>query len=333
MTRKVLVTGADGFIGSHLVESLLDNGYEVKPFCFYNSSGSWGWLEELCDEKSKELDVFLGDIRDPVCVKEAMKGCDMVFHLAALIGIPYSYIAARSYIETNIIGTLNVLEAAKDLGVSKIIHTSTSETYGTAQSVPINEKHPLSGQSPYSASKIGADQIALSFWHSFNIPVTVIRPFNTFGPRQSNRAVIPTIISQIASGAKKIELGSLSPTRDFTYVLDTCSAYIAIANSNKVTGKVINAASNFEISIGDTASLIASLMQSKVDLCTDSKRIRPINSEVNRLYGDNSLIKDLTDWQPKFSGKNGFNNGLKKTIEWFQKPYNLSKYKHNIYSI
>ena len=265
MNNKILVTGADGFIGSHLVEMLVKKGFKVKAFCFYNSYGSWGWLDTLDDDLKKELEVVLGDIRDPQMVRNAMKNCSHVYHLAALIAIPYSYHAPASYIDTNIHGTLNIVQAARDFGLEKVIHTSTSETYGSAQFVPINENHPLVGQSPYAASKIGADQIALSFWRSFNTPITVLRPFNTYGPRQSARAVIPTIISQIASGQEKIKLGSVTPTRDFNFVTDTCKAFISVGESKDTLGKVINVASNFEISIGELAGLIAEVMNTKID--------------------------------------------------------------------
>lgn len=331
--KKVLVTGADGFIGSHLVEMLINKGFRVRALCCYNSQGSWGWLDTLPNELKKELDVQLGDIRDPQFIKNVMNGCSEVYHLAALIAIPYSYIAPSSYIDTNIHGTLNVLQAAKDLEIEKVIHTSTSETYGSAQFVPINENHPLVGQSPYAASKIGADQIALSFWHSFRLPVTVLRPFNTYGPRQSNRAVIPTIITQIASGERLIKLGSTNPTRDFNFVLDTCNAFLAVAKSKKTIGKVINAASNFEISIGQTARLIAETMNVDIEIDKENRRIRPKGSEVNRLFGDNSLIKSLTDWEPQYSGVNGFKEGLRITSEWFVSPENLQKYKTNDYVI
>jgi len=331
--KNILVTGADGFIGSHLVESLLIKGYKVKAFCFYNSNGSRGWLDTISSDVGSNVDFVLGDIRDANCVKEAMRGCDLVYHLAALIAIPYSYRAPSSYIDTNIHGTLNVVQAARDIGVERVVHTSTSEVYGTAEFVPITEKHPLVGQSPYSASKIGADQIALSYWRSFSTPISIIRPFNTYGPRQSNRAVIPTIISQIASGSREIKLGSLIPTRDFNYVKDTCDAFIEIASSPETIGRVINAASNFEISIGDTAKLIASLMNSDLPLVSDVNRTRPEKSEVNRLFGDNSLLKELTGWKPKFSGIEGFKRGLTKTIEWFQDEKNLAKYRPNEYLI
>ena len=331
--KKILVTGADGFIGSHLVEKLIDLNYEVKAFCIYNSQGSWGWLDSINQSKKEYLDVFLGDIRDSICVKEAMRNCDTVFHLAALISIPYSYISPKSYIDTNINGTLNIVQAARELGIKRIIHTSTSETYGNAQYVPINEEHPLVGQSPYAASKIGADQIALSYWRSFNTPISVLRPFNTYGPRQSARAVIPTIISQIASGKKIIKLGALTPTRDFNYVEDTCSAFIELAKCKKAIGKVINAASNFEISIGDTARLIGELMNVDIEIIEEEKRLRPSNSELIRLFGDNTKIKSMTNWAPKYSGLNGFKNGLKNTIDWFIEPKNLTFYNPQKYQV
>jgi len=323
---KVLVTGADGFIGSHLVEKLIEKNYKVKAFCIYNSNGSKGWLETLPIEITSEIDFFLGDIRDANCVKEAMKDCTHVLHLAALIAIPYSYVAPSSYIDTNVHGTLNILQAAKDLNIKQVIHTSTSETYGTAQFVPIDESHPLVGQSPYSASKIAADQIATSFWKSFNTPVTILRPFNTYGPRQSNRAVIPTIITQIASGQKEIKLGKISPTRDFNFVSDTCSAFINLLDNEKVIGKIINSASNFEVSIKDTALLIAKIMNVEIAIKSEENRLRPENSEVERLFGDNTLLKKLTEWEPEFGDLNGFEKGLKITIDWFTNPSNLAKY-------
>ena len=330
---RILVTGADGFIGSHLVETLLKNGHQVRAFCMYNSHGSWGWLDSLPKTSKKELEVVLGDIRDSQCVREAMHDCKQVFHLAALIAIPYSYIAPSSYIDTNIHGTLNVVQAARDLNIQRVVHTSTSETYGTAQFVPITEDHPLVGQSPYAASKIGADQIALSYWRSFETPIAVLRPFNTYGPRQSARAVIPTIISQIATGKHQLHLGSLTPTRDFNYVSDTCDAFLAVAESSEAIGKVINAASNFEISIGHTARLIAEVMNAEVEIITDEERLRPEASEVNRLYGDNSLLRKLTNWQPTYGGIQGFRRGLEKTAEWFMDPSNLALYRPGSYVI
>ncbi|MED4461189.1 NAD-dependent 4,6-dehydratase LegB [Metabacillus fastidiosus] len=330
---KVLVTGADGFIGSHLTESLVRQGYDVRAFVYYNSFNSWGWLDSTVEDVKKNLDVFAGDIRDPYGVKEAMKGCDIVLHLASLIAIPYSYHSPETYVDTNIKGTLNVLQAARDLGVSKVIHTSTSEVYGTAQYVPINEDHPLQGQSPYSASKIGADQMALSFYRSFETPVAVIRPFNTYGPRQSARAVIPTIITQLASGKEKIKLGALSPTRDFNYIQDTVSGFISIMNSNRSIGEVINIGSNYEISIGKTAEVIAEVMNKKIEIETDEVRLRPDKSEVERLWADNQKAKGLLDWEPSYGGLEGFKRGIKETVNWFSDPVNLSQYKADVYNI
>ena len=325
-TMKVFVTGAEGFIGSHLVESLIDKGYEVTALCLYNSFGSYGWLDTIPKDKKSNLNIVLGDIRDSLSIKEGMKGSEIVFHLAALIAIPYSYVAPSSYVDTNVKGTLNVLQVARELEVPRIIHTSTSETYGSAQYVPINESHPLNAQSPYAASKIGADQMALSFWKTFSLPVTVLRPFNTYGPRQSNRAVIPQIITQIAKKKNKLKLGSLLPTRDFNFVKDTCEAFIATANSEKTIGEVINSASNFEISIGKTAKIISEIMNSSIEIESDAERIRPETSEVNRLYGCNQKIISLTNWQPKYCGLNGFKKGLEITIEWFLDPNNLELY-------
>tara|TARA_B100002051_G_scaffold268903_1_gene299413 strand:- start:277 stop:1272 length:996 start_codon:yes stop_codon:yes gene_type:complete len=325
--KKIFVTGADGFIGSHLVELLVEEGFDVTALCIYNSSGSWGWLENISPLTKKEIKVILGDVRDPLCVKQAMKGCDTVFHLAALIAIPYSYEAPSSYIDTNIHGTLNVLQAARDLDIRKLVHTSTSETYGTAQFVPITEDHPLIGQSPYSASKIGADQMAISYWKSFELPVTILRPFNTYGPRQSNRAVIPQIITQIAKGKNQIKLGALTPTRDFNFVADTCKAFLAVARSNNTVGEIINSASNFEISIEKTALLISELMNHSVEIVSEEKRKRPLNSEVNRLFGSNKKIFSLTDWNLEYGGIEGFKKGLKITIDWFTNSNNLSLYK------
>ena len=331
--KKVLVTGADGFIGSHLVELLFKKGYEVKAFCFYNSNNSYGWIDDLDESIKNNIEIILGDIRDFMSVKDAMRGCNMVFHLAALIAIPYSYIAPKSYIDTNITGTLNVVQSARELNLEKVIHTSTSETYGSAQFVPIDETHPLVGQSPYAASKIGADQIALSYWRSFDTPISVIRPFNTYGPRQSARAVIPTIITQIVAGKRDIKLGAITPTRDFNYVEDTCKAFIAIAESKKSIGKVINSASNFEISIGDTVKLITEIMNVDVNIITDEERLRPNKSEVNRLFGENSLLLELTNWDPKYIGNDGFRKGLKLTIDWFSEPSNLKYYNPYKYTV
>ena len=326
---KVFVTGADGFIGSHLVELLVKKGYSVNAFCLYNSQGSWGWLDTLPQHTKSKIKVFLGDVRDPLSIREAMKSCDTVFHLAALIAIPYSYIAPASYVDTNIKGTLNVLQAAKDLEISRFIHTSTSEVYGSAQYVPITENHPLIGQSPYSASKIGADQIALSYWLSFSLPVTILRPFNTYGPRQSGRAVIPQIITQILNKKNKIKLGATYPTRDFNFVDDTCEAFISVAKSEETIGEVINSASNFEISIGKTAEIIADLMDASIEIEEERKRIRPANSEVNRLFGCNKKIKDFSEWEPSYQGIEGFKKGLEITIKWFSDIKNYSLYKSN----
>ena len=330
---KILVTGADGFIGSHLTETLVRNGYDVKAFVMYNSFNSWGWLEDCSDDIKGKFEVFSGDIRDAYGVKKAMLDCDVVLHLAALIAIPYSYHSPETYIDTNIKGTLNVLQAAKELGIKKIIQTSTSEVYGTAKYVPITEEHPLSGQSPYSASKIGADQIALSFFNSFSTPVAVIRPFNTYGPRQSARAVIPTIITQISNGNNTIKLGSLSPTRDFSFVEDTVKGFMMAIDCNEIIGQVTNIGSGFEISIKETALLISSLMNKSIEFKCDVDRIRPDNSEVERLFASFEKAERLMKWTPTYSGIEGFEKGLVKTIEWFINPQNLMKYKTDIYNI
>ena len=330
---KYLVTGADGFIGSHLVEHLLSCGHEVRAFCFYNSFSTCGWLDSLHQSVLDEIEVVHGDIRDFSCVRSAVLGCDSVFHLASLIAIPYSYKAPQSYIDTNVSGTLNILQSCLELGIRRLVHTSTSETYGTAQFVPITEKHPLAAQSPYAASKIAADQLALSFFHSFDLPVSILRPFNTYGPRQSARAVIPTIITQILSGCRQIRLGALSPTRDFNFVTDTCAAFKALSDCNEALGKVVNAASKFEISIGDTAQLIAQVMNADLDIVTDEQRLRPTASEVNRLYGDNTLLTQLTSWQPSYGGLEGFRTGLALTAEWFADPSNLMRYKPGSYAV
>lgn len=324
---KILVTGADGFIGSHLTEALVRRGYEVRPFVYYNSFNSWGWLDQAPEDVRNSLDVFAGDIRDPHGVRTAMKGCHAVLHLAALIGIPYSYHSPDTYLDTNIRGTLNVVQAARELGLAKVIHTSTSEVYGTARFVPITEEHPLQGQSPYSASKIGADQLALSFFHSFGTPVSIVRPFNTYGPRQSARAVIPTIISQIANGQRQLRLGSLHPTRDFNFISDTACGFIAALESEAGAGEVVNIGSNFEISIGETVSMIAELMQSQIEIVSDDVRVRPEKSEVERLWADNAKAKRLWGWSPAYAGKEGLRRGLAETIEWFRNPANLARYK------
>lgn len=331
--QKILVTGADGFIGSHLTEELIMQGADVRAFVFYNSFNSWGWLDHSPEEIKKDIDVFAGDVRDPHGVREAMRGCDIVFHLAALISIPYSYHSPDTYIDTNVKGSLNIVQAARELGISKVIHTSTSEVYGTAQFVPITEEHPLQGQSPYSASKIGADQIAMSFYHAFNTPVSIVRPFNTYGPRQSARAVIPTAITQIASGARKIKLGSLHPTRDFNYVKDTVNGFIAVAEADQTIGEVINIGSNFEISIGEAVKTIADIMNVCIEIQSDSQRIRPENSEVARLWADNSKAKKLTKWEPVYGGTEGLRRGLEVTIAWFTNPDHLRQYKVGEYNI
>lgn len=325
--KKVLVTGADGFIGSHLTEMLVKFGAEVKALSQYNSFNNWGWLEDV-DCKS-QIEVLCGDVRDPHYIKKITKDIDVIFHLAALIAIPYSYVAPDSYIDTNIKGTLNVCQAALENGVQKVINTSTSEVYGTAQYVPIDEKHPLQPQSPYSATKIGADAIAESFYRAFELPLTIARPFNTYGPRQSARAVIPTIISQIASGKKQIQLGDVTPTRDFNYVKDTCRGFIALAQSDNAIGQTINIGSNYEISVGDTLNLIKKLMNSDVEFVTDEQRIRPEKSEVNRLWCDNTKINELCGFKPEYP----IERGLAETIEWFINPDNLKKYKTDIYNV
>jgi NAD dependent epimerase/dehydratase len=333
MPHQVLVTGADGFIGSHLVEGLVTRGHKVKALTMYNSFGTWGWLDSVPKEVLDQVEVVPGDIRDSIFVRHAMKGCSDVMHLAALIAIPYSYVAPEAYIDTNVKGTLNILQAAREASVEKVIHTSTSEVYGTARFVPITEDHPLQGQSPYSASKIAADQLAYSFYSSFELPVITIRPFNTYGPRQSARAVIPTIISQIASGASAIHLGSTSPTRDFNFVADTVNGFISALSSEKAFGETIILGSGFEISVGDTVELIAQLMNAEVTVTTDEARLRPIGSEVERLCADNQKAAQLLNWSPATSGIDGLKSGLMETIQWFQKPENLSLYKTNLYNV
>lgn len=333
LDTRVLVTGADGFIGSHLTEALVRRGYKVRAFVMYNSFNSWGWLDQAPTDIKERLEVFVGDIRDPNGVRQAMAGCDRVLHLAALIAIPYSYHSPDTYIDTNIKGTLNVLQAARDLGVARVIHTSTSEVYGTARFVPITEDHPLQGQSPYSASKIGADQLAFSFYSSFGTPVVIARPFNTYGPRQSARAVIPTIITQIASGVREIRLGAVSPTRDFNFVEDTVSGFIAALEAEEGVGEVVNFGSNFEISVGDTVNLIGELMGAQITVATDEQRLRPVNSEVERLWADNSKARELFGWRPEFGGREGLRCGLQKTIAWFVDESNLARYKTGVYNI
>lgn len=324
---KVLVTGADGFIGSHLTEALLREGHQVRALAQYNSFNYWGWLEDI--EPNVNLEVVIGDVRDPNYCREICKDIDIVFHLAALIAIPYSYIAPDSYVDTNVKGTLNICQAARDSGIKRILVTSTSEVYGTAKYVPIDEKHPLQPQSPYSASKIGADAIAMSFNNAFKLPITIVRPFNTYGPRQSARAVIPTIITQIASGMKEIKLGDTTPTRDFNYVADTCRGFIELARCDEAIGETVNIGSNYEISIKDTLDMIKDIMQSDVRFVTEEQRIRPENSEVFRLWCDNSKVKSLTGFEPKYS----IREGLEKTVEWFTKPENLAKYKPGLYNV
>lgn len=327
--KKILVTGADGFIGSHLVENLIDEGYKVKAFVYYNSFNSWGWLDTLPKEKLKKIEIFSGDVRDPNGVRTAMKDVDTVFHLAALIAIPYSYHSPDNYVDTNIKGTLNILQAAKDFGIERILVTSTSEVYGTALYVPIDEKHPKQAQSPYSATKIGADAISDSFYRSFNLPITIVRPFNTFGPRQSARAVIPTIITQLLNGSTEIKLGAIHPTRDLLFVKDTTNGFIEIANSDKVIGEEVNICTNSEISVGDLAQKIINLINPNARIINDDLRLRPEKSEVERLYGDNKKILELTNWKQKV----GLDAGLQKTIDWFKQPENLARYKSDIYNV
>lgn len=325
--KNVLVTGADGFIGSHLTELLVADGYKVKALSQYNSFNNWGWLEDI--SCLKDIEILNGDVRDPHYCKHITKGVDVVFHLAALIAIPYSYVAPDSYVDTNIKGTLNMCQAALENGVKRFIHTSTSEVYGTAQYVPIDEKHPLQPQSPYSATKIAADAMAMSFFNTFDLPLTIARPFNTYGPRQSARAVIPTIITQIANGIKQIKLGDVTPTRDFNYVADTCRGFIELADCDMAIGETVNIGSNFEISVGDTLNLIRELMNSDVEFLADDQRLRPEKSEVFRLWCDNSKIRALTGFEPQYS----IREGLKATVEWFTHPDNLKRYKSDIYNV
>ena len=327
--NKILVTGADGFIGSHLTEELVKQGYEVRAFVFYNSFNSWGWIDSFPEEIKNKIEIFAGDIRDPNGVRIAMESCDTVFHLAALIGIPFSYHSPDSYVDTNIKGTLNVLQAARLLKTERILVTSTSEVYGTAQYVPIDEKHPFQGQSPYSATKIGADRIAESFFRSFELPVTIVRPFNTYGPRQSARAVIPAIISQLLNGIEEIILGDLTPIRDFVFVKDTVNGFIEIAKSQKTIGEEINIATQSEISIGDLAQTIINIINPQAKIICDKHRIRPEKSEVKRLCGSNEKLKKLTNWQQMYSLK----DGLKETIDWFNNKENLIRYKAGIYNV
>lgn len=330
---KVLITGADGFIGSHLTEALVRAGHDVRAFVLYNSFNSWGWLDHCAPEVRGKFDVFAGDVRDPHGVRAAMQGCDRVLHLAALIAIPYSYHSPDTYVDTNVKGTLNMVQAARELGVRRVIHTSTSEVYGTARSVPITEEHPLQGQSPYSATKIGADQLALSFHAAFGTPVVVLRPFNTYGPRQSARAVIPTIITQIASGQRRIKLGAIHPTRDFNFVSDTVGGFMAALTQDAGVGEVINLGSDYEISIGDTAHLIAEAMGVEIELISDEQRLRPEGSEVERLWASNAKAARLLDWSPAYAGREGLKRGLAETAAWFSQPANLAAYKADVYNI
>ena len=327
--KRVLVTGSDGFIGSHLVEALLEHGCDVRALVYYNSFNSWGWLDTLPAEQLAALDVFAGDVRDPNGVREACKGIDVVFHLAALIGIPFSYHSPDSYVDTNVKGTLNVLQAVRDLGLERMIVTSTSEVYGTARYVPIDESHPLQGQSPYSASKIGADKMAESFYRSFSTPVVTARPFNTYGPRQSARAVIPTIVTQLLAGRTRLELGALSPTRDLTYVTDTAAGFIALASCDDAVGREVNLGSGQEISIGDLAALVADVMGASIEVVSAGERLRPTKSEVERLLADTALMRSLTGWEPTVTLREGLTN----VVEWFSRPENLSRYKADIYNV
>ncbi|WP_326975137.1 NAD-dependent 4,6-dehydratase LegB [Caproicibacter sp. BJN0012] len=329
--KKVLVTGADGFIGSHLAEELVRSECSVRAFVCYNSFNSWGWLDQSPKEIQNSLEVFQGDIRDPYRVRTALEGCSAVFHLAALVAIPYSYYSPESYLDTNLKGTLHVLQAARELGTERVVQTSTSEVYGTAEYVPIPETHPLRAQSPYAASKIAADQLALSFFRSFATPVTVVRPFNTYGPRQSNRAVIPTVMTQIARGNRKIRLGSLTPTRDFSYVSDTVRGFRETACCDEAVGEVVNIGSNFEISIGETVRMIARVMHAEVETETETERIRPEQSEVRRLCADTSKAERLFGWKPEFGGKDGLQKGLALTADWFRDPENQKRYRADRY--
>lgn len=329
----VLVTGADGFIGSHLTESLISsNRYRVRAIALYNSFNSLGWLDDSPALKSPNLEVVSGDIRDHSFVSDAMQGADFVIHLAALIAIPHSYTSPESYVQTNVLGTLNVLEAARSAGVKRLLHTSTSETYGTARTVPISEEHPLTAQSPYSATKIAADKLVESFHLSFDMPVVTVRPFNTYGPRQSARAVIPTVISQILSGSTEIHLGAISPTRDFSFVADTVAGFEAVLGSSEGLGETFNLGSGFEISIKDLVELVAEIMGTKVNIVSDEARIRPENSEVERLLADTSKVQRVFDWKPDHGGLEGFKIGLEKTVDWFRKPENRARYKADVYN-
>lgn len=331
--KKVLVTGADGFIGSHLTEALVREGYDTRAFVMYNSHNSWGWLDKAADDVNGKFEIISGDIRDPHGVLNAMEGCDAVLHLAALIAIPFSYNSPDSYVATNITGTVNVLQAARQLGTERVVSTSTSETYGTAQFVPITEEHPMNAQSPYSATKVAADQLAMSFQKSFGTPVSILRPFNTYGPRQSARAVIPTIISQIAAGERTIKLGALSPTRDFTFVKDTAKGFIQAMECEGCIGEVTNIGSGFEISIQNTVELIAETMGVEIDIVSDAQRIRPVDSEVERLFAGVEKAERLFNWKPEYGGREGFSKGISITAEWFQDKVNLASYKINQYNV
>ena len=333
MFKKVLITGADGFIGSHLTELMVREGYDVRAMVYYNSFDSRGWLDTVDDAVLSSIEVFPGDIRDPHLVRNAVRGCDAIMNLAALIAIPFSYRSPEAYVQTNVIGTLNMVEAAKDLGVQRVVHTSTSEVYGTAQFVPITEDHPLVGQSPYAATKIAADQVALSYYRAFDTPVAVARPFNTYGPRQSARAVIPTVVTQIVKGIRSIRLGALHPTRDFNFVEDTARGLFAVLNSDRALGQTINIGSGFEISIGDTARLIAEVMEVDIEIVSEEERKRPEKSEVERLFACNRKAKDLLDWEPAYGGSEGFRQGLARTVQWFSNPENIARYRSDGYVV
>lgn len=331
--KRVLITGADGFIGSHLTELMVREGYDVRAMVYYNSFDSRGWLDTVDNDIVSSIEVVPGDIRDPHFVRNAVRGCDAVMNLAALIAIPFSYRSPQAYVQTNVMGTLNLVEAVRDLEIGRMVHTSTSEVYGTAQFVPITEEHPLVGQSPYAATKIGADQIALSYYRSFDTPVAVARPFNTYGPRQSARAVIPTIITQIAKGARSINLGSVHPTRDFNFVEDVARGLIAVLNSDRALGEVINLGSGFEISVGDTARMIAEVMSADIEIESQEERKRPDKSEVERLFASNRKAKELLGWEPKYGGGEGFRRGLGITAAWFLQPDNIARYRSNAYVV
>ena len=333
MSNKIFVTGSEGFIGSHLVERLVDSEYKVKALVLYNSFNNYGWLEELPNSTKNQIEIVSGDIRNSDSVKLYMKDCKVVLNLAALIAIPYSYVSPSAYIDTNIKGTLNLLQTAKELGIKKFIHTSTSEVYGSAQYIPIDEQHPLVGQSPYAASKIGADQLAYSFYSTYNMPVSIVRPFNAYGPRQSARAIIPTIISQIANNNKEIKLGSLKPSRDYTYVEDVANGFIKAMKSRKNNGLVTNLGTGYEITMKELANKISKLMNKKIKIVEDKKRVRPKNSEVERLKSDFSRAVKILNWKPKYAGEKGFEDGLKKTIQWYSDPTNLEKFKSGIYNL